>query len=213
MKRYLTAILLTPSLAAEVAAFEVAVNVQVYNWANAPAATLDQAAKVLGKIFRVSGLESRWTVGSLDTLEARHVVLVDPPRPGRERHAACAARSDIALAILDDSAGKLKSGTLGSAEPFAPAGINATVFLGRIADASDEHGVPLPVLLGHAIAHEIGHVLLRSVGHRKGGLMSSGWNEIEFRMIRSSGLFFDSKDARFIRAAIQREGCDRVTAK
>ena len=63
------------------------------------------------------------------------------------------------------------------------------------------------MLLAHAIAHEIGHVLLRTASHRLAGIMAGGWSAVEFRMIRQSGLFFDNADARLMRATIEGEGC------
>jgi hypothetical protein len=137
---------------------------------------------------------------------------VNPPRPGQEREAACAARRDIAVSILPDSSAKLKRGVLGYAEPLAPAGINVTVYLARVTGASDEHGVSVGVVLAHAIAHEIGHVLLRTASHRRGGLMSGGWEAGQFRLMRAAGMFFDKGDARLMRAAISGEGCGQIVA-
>jgi hypothetical protein len=207
MTRYLLLATLAGSLAAQ-----VPLEVHVYDWARTPAADLNGAKRVLAAILRVGGIELRWAIEPHDSIEALRVVLVDPPRPGQERKAACAARRDIALSILPDSAVKLKRGVLGYAEPLAPAGINATVLLNRVADAADVYGVSIGVVLGHAIAHEIGHVLLREVGHRKGGLMSGGWDAAQFRIVRSSGMFFDHGDARLMRAAIQGEGCAQTDA-
>ncbi len=186
-------------------------DVHVYDWATVPAPTLDQTAGELVRIFRVSGIQIRWIVEPPDSPEAHQAMLVNPPFPGREREVACAARRDIALSILLDSSAKLKPGILGYAEPLAPAGVNATVYYARIADAAENSGSQIGVFLAHAISHEIGHVLLRTAAHRKGGIMSGGWNAVQFRMIRNSGLFFGDSDARLMRAAIDGEGCPQPT--
>jgi len=191
---------------------QTTLDVHVYDRAQVPPSYLEQGAQVLARILRVSGIELRWTIEQADSPEASKIVLVNPPRPGRERQAACAARRDIALLILRDSAAPLKRGVLGYAEPLAPAGINATVFYARAADSADERGIPIGVIFGHAIAHEIGHVLLRTSSHRKGGLMSGGWDDTQFRILRAAGMFFDKADARSMRAEISGEGCPLTVA-
>jgi hypothetical protein len=105
-----------------------------------------------------------------------------------------------------------RRGVLGYAYPLAPAGINATIYYEHVTVAAGEHGISAGELLGHAIAHEIGHVLLRTASHPKGGLMSGGWNESQFRHIRLSGMYFDKAQSRFMQSAIQGEGCTLTVA-
>lgn len=207
MTKYLLLACFAGSLAAE-----TTLDVHIYDWANVPASTLERTSEALTRIFRLSGIELRWIVEPPDSPEARKVVLVNPPRPGRELQATCAARRDIALSILPDSLARLKRGVLGYAEPLAPSGINATVYYARVVDAAVEHGVQPHTVLAHAIAHEIGHVLLRTASHRKGGLMSGGWDAGQFRRIRESGMFFDKSDARLMLAQVQGEGCPQSVA-
>lgn len=203
--------LLLTSLWAGLAA-QTTLDVHVYDRAQVDGATLEQASQVIAGIFRASGIQLRWILEPPGDPEGSKVVLVNPPRRGREVEAACAARRDIALLILPVSAGRLKRGVLGYAEPLAPAGVNATVFYVRVADAAHEQGIPTGVLLGHAIAHEIGHVLLRTAAHRKGGLMSGGWDKGQFNLIRMAGMFFEKPDARLMQSAISGEGCPQLAA-
>lgn len=185
-------------------------DVHVYDWAKVPTSTLDYATQTLARILRASGIQLRWIMEQPDSREGRTVMLVNPPRPGHERDAACAARRDIALLILpDDTTARFKRGVLGYAEPLAPAGVNTTVFYARSIDAAHEHGIPVGLVLGHAIAHEIGHVLLRTSSHRKGGLMAGGWDSTAFQFMRRSDLPLDKDDARLMRATITGEGCSR----
>jgi hypothetical protein len=193
-------------------AAQTSLDVHVYDWAKVSASTLERTAKELARIFRVSGIELRWIVEPPDSPEASKVVLVDPPPRGRERQAACAARRDIALSILPASSAKPQRTVLGYAEPLASAGINVTIDYARVASTADEHGISTGVLLAHAIAHEIGHVLLRTASHRKGGLMSGHWGAGQFRHIRTPGMFFDKADARSMQSAIKGEGCELLVA-
>lgn len=58
-------------------------------------------------------------------------------------------------------------------------------------------------LLGHTIAHEIGHLLLASLEHSGSGLMSLGWDLSKVRLACSGGLSFSAKEAAKIRATVQ----------
>ena len=51
-------------------------------------------------------------------------------------------------------------GALGYALPDAEVGVNAMIFFDRIERFRKSGEVDLPTLLGHAMAHEIGHALL-----------------------------------------------------
>jgi len=76
----------------------------------------------------------------------------------------------------------------------------ATVFYSRIEDLSptrDAHDIAS--MLGHVIAHEIGHLLLRSRAHSPSGIMQAGLN---LQLAARGGLFFTADQARLIRATV-----------
>jgi hypothetical protein len=52
-------------------------------------------------------------------------------------------------------------------------------------------------ILGAAMAHEIGHVLLGSNEHSRMGIMKACWGPLEFRCLATKGLHFtpDNQDA------------------
>jgi hypothetical protein len=193
-------------LAGKLAA-QTTLDVHVCNSALNSAEDVERSSKVLASILRLGGIELRWILEPPDSLEAAKVILVEPPRPGMERKAACAARRDIALWILPDSAAGHPRGVLGYSEPLAPAGINANVYYSRVVSLSAEYGIPVPVLLGHAMAHEIGHVLQRSHKHGRHGIMAGPWDDSRLRRIRTSGLFFMPQEVRRMAAAVKGEGC------
>ncbi len=45
-------------------------------------------------------------------------------------------------------------------------------------------------LLGHVLAHEIGHLLLRSNSHSVSGIMSARWTGEELRRLSEGAMFF-----------------------
>jgi hypothetical protein len=187
-------------------------DVHVYDRAGIPDSVLAEAHDVLARILRVSGIELHWRAGSASSPEAGRVVFPEPARPGRERELACAARRDVALLIVGHGPVAPTPTSLGYANPLAPEGVNATILYRRVTELANEHGLPIGTLLGHAVAHEIGHVLLRSNGHAKHGLMAGGWDRAQFQWIRRAGMFFEKDDAERMKASISGEGCSHGAA-
>ncbi len=68
--------------------------------------------------------------------------------------------------------------------------------LAREGDASESQ------LLGHALAHEVGHLLLGPNTHSPVGIMRAGWNEQDLHRISRDGLRFTSEQAGQIRRAV-----------
>ena len=60
-------------------------------------------------------------------------------------------------------------------------GTLATVYLDRVDALAAQAGVDRGELLGHAIAHEVGHLILGSVDHSPFGLMRATWRVDELR--------------------------------
>jgi hypothetical protein len=53
-------------------------------------------------------------------------------------------------------------------------------------------------MLGHLMAHELGHLLLASTAHSSKGLMRSRWSGADLRLAMRGGLLFDSQQAKRI---------------
>src|SRR6267142_486444 len=61
------------------------------------------------------------------------------------------------------------------------AGTLATVYVDRVDALAMEAGIDRGELLGHVIAHEVGHLILGSVDHSPHGLMRATWKVDELR--------------------------------
>ena len=61
------------------------------------------------------------------------------------------------------------------------AGTLATVYVDRVEALARQSGVDMGVLLGRAVAHEIGHLILGTTGHAPFGLMRATWKSDELR--------------------------------
>jgi hypothetical protein len=58
----------------------------------------------------------------------------------------------------------------------------AYIFAGRIKHAAISNRIPIERGLGHAMAHEIGHLLIGVNSHSDQGLMRPEWNPYERQM-------------------------------
>jgi hypothetical protein len=181
--------------------------VVVYDQARLPKNVTRTALENLRRIFHQAGIEIEFVAGDAAASEASLITYPAPPPKGREQEAACLARRDIALEIVAVTPGAVKSSILGMAQPLARAGLNARVFDDRIQDAARRENRTHAVVLAHVIAHEIGHVLLRTNAHSGGGLMSARWTAFEYSHIARSFMFFTADQSRSMRMTLRGAGC------
>ena len=91
-------------------------------------------------------------------------------------------------------------GTAGAA-PFL-----ATVYVDRVHSVARGAGIDARRVLGLAMAHEIGHVLLNSNTHAPSGLMRADWSRNELRRNDATAWqFLDSEAAHVRAAALERQ--------
>jgi hypothetical protein len=104
----------------------------------------------------------------------------------------------------------LNSGVLGHAliDAHARAGVLATVFIDRIRRLALGLGVDYRILLGRAIAHELGHLLLGTSTHGV-GLMREIWSHDELLGTRRNDWILDPLDAAVIRDRLAGRGSGR----
>jgi hypothetical protein len=75
----------------------------------------------------------------------------------------------------------------------------AYVFFSRIQQQAELGELPLEIVLSHAVAHELGHLLLGSNSHAVRGLMQSRWSSEQMRKATQGNLQFTPDQARLIR--------------
>jgi hypothetical protein len=91
-------------------------------------------------------------------------------------------------------------------DPVAGSGTLATVFINRVEDSARHAGADPGLLLGRAIAHEVGHLILRTNEHGDRGLMRAIWTEQEMARNAHDDWVFAGSERRLLRAALQRTG-------
>ena len=90
--------------------------------------------------------------------------------------------------------------------PIDPAGratVIATVYYGVVLRVARRTGLGADELLGRAIAHEIGHLLLRARGHAPSGLMRPLWTDEELIQNHPDDWTFSDSDRRQVQAIVR----------
>ena len=81
-------------------------------------------------------------------------------------------------------------------------GIIAGVYVDRTREMARSLGLDLHVVLGHLIAHEIGHLLLGTNSHAKTGVMRPTWRDREVRLAVTGVLGFTEAQAQEMQAQV-----------
>jgi hypothetical protein len=178
--------------------------ITIYDEAHLEQEVLANALGGLRLILREAKIRSRTGLGDLAAPEASVFL---PTR--NDDHAAkpCGTRRDIALKIIKASPRNLCRSVLGMSSPFADFGLNVCVFDDHVREAARSHGESFETVLSFAMAHEIGHVLLRSAAHTSWGIMARVWTGFEYGEMARHGLLFDTEDARAMEANLSVPPC------
>jgi hypothetical protein len=104
-----------------------------------------------------------------------------PVRPGsiQARRRTGDAPVPLGLAVID---------------PRTQVGEMATIFRDQVRRVARRAGVDHGELLGRALAHEVGHLLLRAPGHSDEGLMRAVWTDAELAGNRREDWLFAPTD-------------------
>jgi len=111
---------------------------------------------------------------------------------------------DLVVRILPASVpGADTAAELGFApiDPSGRATVIATVYYDAVRRVASRTGLDPQALLGRAIAHEAGHLLLRAPGHGRSGLMRPLWTDAELAQNRPWDWAFSEEESRQLRAA------------
>src|SRR5215469_4419013 len=167
--------------------------VVVDNYSQASDVVLARAEREADRIFRKAGFSAVWSncspgQSAIDTqrfcqkaVAATHVILRILPAP-----------------VLN----KFQDSLFG----FAVHPVLASVYYEyvlRLAKTDDAE-FELPIILGCAIAHEIGHLLLGPDSHSGTGIMQRKWEREQLRQAMMGTLLFTSEQSKVIRDEVQR---------
>jgi hypothetical protein len=194
-----------------------AITIHVRNYAGVAPKTLAEAEEVATGIFRKAGLETQWTDIVL-TAENDQVNSADHP---------AFTISDIQLNIfprvMSDHSG-LPNNVIGLAPGTGPdRGIvyvfdtKVEAFFWRMLSAHCsgrmDRQISKAKILGHAIAHEVGHLLLNQQVHSVQGIMRGDWGLMEMRDAAYGMLLFTPQQAEVLRVDVRRRNTQQETLR
>jgi hypothetical protein len=132
--------------------------VRIYDAVGVPSDVLERAHGTVDQTMTAVGIRPVWRPCRTDRC-------VDPPK-----------RDEVIVRIVTAKE-RSRRDLLGSSmvDVDDQAGTLATIYLDRVEWLAHEANVDSGRLLGRAIAHEIGHLLLGTAGHANGGLMRARW--------------------------------------
>ncbi len=180
------------------------VNLHVIDYAEVPKNTLIQAEQVVTNIFRQVGVEIVWL----------HV----PVPSGKKRNPPASTRPvtpsgpHMRISIYPQSMAKPLEDRLGDMDHvfgFAPrtekqSGRWIYIFYHRVEELVrkrrlQEHRTRI---LGLAMAHELGHLLLPFQSHSRKGIMRAQWNRQDFELATRGNLGFTPEQVELIRGEL-----------
>jgi hypothetical protein len=175
---------------------EASVCIRIYDLPHVPRKTISLATIQTEKIFRRAGIRIVWEEPPTDALEA-HWLDLGNSSPAR---LTSSDRPCLVLRLIQPTPAVILPGALGFAVPLGRSGIHVELFWDRIKSEARQMGVDPILVLAYAMAHEVGHVLLRSSPHSRAGIMQGRWDTETWRLVSFGMLAFLPEEAATMRA-------------
>ena len=189
-----------PAFAAETLFTEV--TVRVYDNTGATEGERRPSLKIAASIVSAASVELLWKTC---TEPARLAMSTNTRRQG-----ACElplAPGELAVRIVRSGVedGTQRELPLGDATLNSQTGkgVLATIYIDRVNWMAEQTGVDAGALLGRAIAHELGHLLMATGAHGSNGLMRPVWSQSEIRRRQIDDWIFRPREIAAIKARAQ----------
>lgn len=143
--------------------------------------SLEQASSIVSGIYREAGLELQLSNDFAGAVANRTLTIVLTTR----KAAPAGVRTD-AMGVAPTPG----DGTRGSV---------AYIFVDAVKEFADAHRIPIAHVLGCAIAHEIGHLLLPPNAHQPSGIMRGRWQPADFPPSSAGIPGFPAEQAQLLR--------------
>jgi hypothetical protein len=171
------------------------ITVLVFDYAGVPAGPRERAEAEAAYVMSRAGVESDW-------------VDCGGTSAGSSQDERCRPLFDsmtLCVRLVSDSGEKRPKDVLGfaSLQPPPQQGVYATVFYSRVEAAAAEFGVDAYEVLGCAMAHEVGHLLLGSQSHAARGLMRAQWSRGDFVNAAQRCLRFSGSESAQLQAQVE----------
>ena len=171
--------------------------VRLYDYSGVPAAQLAEMETQVTRILGKARIRSAWLNCRVSGTElTKHPDCEQPRTP-----------TSIVLRIVEGgSATRKRFGYtgLGFSAVADEGGCLATVIMSRVEQLSREGAATRGQILGHAAAHEIGHLFLNSTSHSVAGIMQARWDRGDLRKMARGSLLFTSQESGLMRGNVVR---------
>jgi hypothetical protein len=167
----------------------------MYDYAQVPPETLAEAKKAASSIFRRIGVEISWSDHSFGGSSVEGSFNREPVNP------------KLQLRILNQemtkrlSANKNMTGLTFQGTAGQPGQV-ANVFYHRVEELAKSKTCSTGEILGHAAAHELGHLLLGNFDHPATSLMKARLEHKDLQRAAKGDLLFTKEEAALIRRAL-----------
>jgi len=160
--------------------------VRVYDSVGVPPADVERARASVGAILASVGIDPIWRPCHVSTCTG-------PVKP-----------HEVVLRFVKSSPGSARD-SLGSSliDVSQHAGSLGTIYADRVRALATQAGVDEGELLGRAIAHEIGHMLIGTSEHSRVGLMRAVWVTNELRRGQASDWVFSGREGAELRQRLE----------
>ena len=199
-----------PNAAARAPKISAVFTVHVRNYANVDAKTLAEAEKAAREIFGHAGVGVEWRDGAIGSpLETK---------PENAGTGALLGLSELWLHIYPHSMAdilRLPGKVMGVAPGSGPDRQMVYVFYDCLEPLAERQVLAMSKgvitrpatrgqILGHMIAHEIGHVVLNQPSHSPVGIMRGVWDLKDLQDVAFGSLFFTQPQAAVLREEVAR---------
>jgi hypothetical protein len=177
------------------------IQIRVFNSARVPGRDLSRAQTEVARIFREAGMEVAWADGALDD----HESLTKDFSANNFSASGCTAPSharELRVQLIAQAPSGSALNTLGFALPCAAFGLDSMVYIDRCESVTYHTPVTFSKVLAYAMAHELGHVLLRSSQHTQAGLMRALWDKSDWMRAAAGAMPIDAEQALRMRAEL-----------
>ncbi len=166
--------------------------VRVNNYAKVSSASLATAEREVARIFAAAGLQILWTncppTGSTSAEQ-------DP----------CSlplVANEVVVRLIPEAINHQYQDSIFG---FAVVPLFATINMNYVVRSAqrDNAEAEMPIVLGTAIAHEIGHLLLGLKSHSPAGIMQPNWGRSQLHQALMGGLLFSPGQAERIRSEVK----------
>jgi hypothetical protein len=181
------------------------ITVRIYDYAEVKPRTLAGAKREATSVLRKAGVETAW---------------LDCYRANGQENPACdrfLVATELVIRILrpaQATRAALRHDTCGIAvlPKNGGGGTYATVFYDGLEEVAKGQRLRQRLILGHTLAHEIGHLLLGTTRHSRQGIMRAVLSSNDWHLAGMGWLVFTPRQARQLRAEVSARVTEQETA-